>query len=91
VAVALCQVVAAGVTEPPADGFAAVVKLYCVVKLAVQVVSFVGAVIVWLCPPPSLQEAYKYRVPISPVFVWGEATERVWLLPGSQVKVWGAV
>ena len=51
----LCQFVSAGLTDPPAGGFAEVVKLYWVAKLAVYIAAEEDTVIVRICEPPSFQ------------------------------------
>ena len=41
----------------------------------------------WLWAPPSDQAEKVNRLPGA---VWGEATARLWLLPGVHSKTWGA-
>jgi hypothetical protein len=53
------------------------------------VVAAAGAVIVWERAPLSDQEEKLYLVPVVPA--WGDVVAMVWLLPGIQLKVWGAV
>src|SRR5947209_13020255 len=63
---------------PPADGFAAVVRKYCVRKVAVYVVAVDGPVTVWDAAPPSDQLAKAYCVAVAPAWV---AAASVWLDP----------
>ena len=55
-----------GPIDPSLDGFAAVVRKYCVVKFAVYVVADAGATIECDCAPPSDQLKYTYCVPTPP-------------------------
>jgi hypothetical protein len=50
------QFIPEGITLPTPDGLTEVVRVYWVPNVAVYVVLDEGAVIVWLCPPPSLHE-----------------------------------
>src|SRR5712691_5715167 len=59
----------AGLMLPPATGLTAVVKAYCVVKLAVYVAGADGAVTEWETAPPSDQFANTYCVPAPPACV----------------------
>jgi len=74
-----------GLIEPPAAGEAAVVRRYCVVKLAVQVAAEEGTVIVWDAAPPSDQLENRYCVPEDP---WVPAAN-VCVLPGAHTNAWG--
>src|SRR4030042_2539174 len=63
---ALYQLAPEGLTVPPPEGLAEVVRLYWVARLTVYVVLVEGAVIVWRWAPPSLHETKIYRVPVPP-------------------------
>ena len=78
-----------GVIVPRLGGATAVVSWYSVPKLAVYVVAADGTVTVWERAPLSDQEEKTYRVPVVPA--WGDVVAMVWLLPGTQVKVWALV
>src|SRR5947209_19256621 len=73
---------------PPADGLAAVVRKYCVLKVAVYVVAVEGPVTVCDAAPPSDQLAKTYCVPVAPACV---AAAMVWLVPAVHCKEHGDV
>src|SRR4051794_34174742 len=66
----------AGAIEPPAARFAAVVRKYCVVNVAVYVVDDDGAVTVCEAAPLSDQLPNRYCIPLAPAC---EAAAIVWL------------
>ena len=56
----------AGATFPALDGFAAVVRKYCVVNVAVYVAAAAGAVTVCEAVPPSDHFENTYWIPVVP-------------------------
>ena len=75
---------------PSELGLADVLSKYCVVKLAVYVVAIVGPLTEWDCAPASDQLAYTYCVPVGPA-CGDVTTAMVWLVPGVQETLQGAV
>ena len=74
-----------GLTVPPVP--ATVARRYCVEKVTVNTVSVVGAT-EWLCAPPSLQFAKRYRVSVSPC---GEVVAIVCDVVADQTNAWEPV
>ena len=61
---------------------------FCRMKFAMKTVASEDAVTEWVCAPPSLHLAKRYRLPSSKCSCfWGDATPIVWVLPGAQLKL----
>jgi hypothetical protein len=77
------------VVGPTVPDVAAMVSWYWWMKLAVTVAGELGTVYVWVGDPVSLQESNTYCSP-API-ERAETAEISWLVPGTQLKIWGVV